>query len=141
MHLQENMLFDIGAKVTRNVAQYPRHHVTYAPAKFDVARRYTYKKIHYLALTLGSRSHEMLPSKFEVTTSNGLEGKKNTKNVMDAQTHRQTNRPQTNFGKKLIFPFFLKKKVGIMIRLFCFQIKIILLFSNLNDLTFQIKMI
>ena len=63
MHLQENMLFDLGAKVTQNVAQYPRHHVTYAPAKFDVARRrYTYKKIHYLALTLGSRSHKMLPS-------------------------------------------------------------------------------
>ena len=46
MHLQENTLFDLDTKVkvkvvkgTRNVAQYvyPRHHVTYAPAKFDVA--------------------------------------------------------------------------------------------------------
>ena len=35
MHLQENTLF--GVKVTRNVTQYPRHHVKYAPAKFDVA--------------------------------------------------------------------------------------------------------
>ena len=61
-------------------------------------------------------------TKFEATTSNGLEGKKNTKNVMDAQTHRQMNGPQTNFGKKLIYPFFLKKKAGIMIRQFCFQI-------------------
>ena len=26
-----------GVKVTQNVAQYPRHHVTYAPAKFDAA--------------------------------------------------------------------------------------------------------
>ena len=39
MHLQENTLFDLdfGAKVTQNVAQYPLHHVTYAPAKFEVA--------------------------------------------------------------------------------------------------------
>ena len=39
MHLQENTLFDhdLGVKVTQNVAQYPRHHVTYAPAKFDIA--------------------------------------------------------------------------------------------------------
>ena len=42
MHYQENTLFDLdpkvkGVKVTRNVAQYLRHHVTYALAKFDVA--------------------------------------------------------------------------------------------------------
>ena len=39
MHYQENTLFDLDpkAKVTQNVAQYPRHHVTYAPAKFDIA--------------------------------------------------------------------------------------------------------
>ena len=39
MHLQENTLFDLdlGVKVTQNVAQYPLHHVTYAPAKFEVA--------------------------------------------------------------------------------------------------------
>ena len=39
MHLQENKLFnlDLWVKVTQNVAQYPRHHVTYAPAKFDTA--------------------------------------------------------------------------------------------------------
>ena len=41
MHYQENT-FDLdakvkGVKVTQNVAQYPRHHVTCAPAKFDVA--------------------------------------------------------------------------------------------------------
>ena len=41
MHLQENTLFNLdpkvkGIKVTQNVAQYPGHHVTYAPAKFDV---------------------------------------------------------------------------------------------------------
>ena len=38
MHLQENTLFDIDirVKVTGNVAQYPLHHVTYAPVKFEV---------------------------------------------------------------------------------------------------------
>ena len=39
MHLQENTLFDLdlGVKVTRNVIQYPLHHVIYAPTKFEVA--------------------------------------------------------------------------------------------------------
>ena len=39
MHLQENALFDLGLglSVTQNVAQYAGHHVTYAPAKFDIA--------------------------------------------------------------------------------------------------------
>ena len=42
MHLQENTLINLdpkvkAVKVTQNVAQYPWHHETYAPAKFDVA--------------------------------------------------------------------------------------------------------
>ena len=37
MHLQESTLLDLDIKVTRNVAQYPLHYVTYAPAKFDAA--------------------------------------------------------------------------------------------------------
>ena len=42
MHYQENTLFDLDpkdkwVKATLNVAQYPRHHVTYAPAELDVA--------------------------------------------------------------------------------------------------------
>ena len=37
MHLQGSTLFDLGIKVTQNVAQYPPHHVTYVPAKFEVA--------------------------------------------------------------------------------------------------------
>ena len=44
MHLQENTLndidlqndLDLGVKVTRNVAQCPLHHVTYAPTEFEV---------------------------------------------------------------------------------------------------------
>ena len=34
---KKNTLFDLDPKVTQNVAQYPRHHVTCEPAKFDVA--------------------------------------------------------------------------------------------------------
>ena len=37
MDLQENTFLDVGVKVTQNVAQCPLHHVTYAPAKFEVA--------------------------------------------------------------------------------------------------------
>ena len=45
LHLQENTLFNLDpkvkwVKVTWNVAQYPQHWVTYAPAKFDVATSY-----------------------------------------------------------------------------------------------------
>ena len=31
------LTFDLGFKVTQNIAQYPLHHVTYTPAKFEVA--------------------------------------------------------------------------------------------------------
>ena len=39
MHLQENTLndLDLQVEVTRNVAQCPLHHVTYAPTEFEVA--------------------------------------------------------------------------------------------------------
>ena len=41
MYLQENTLINLdldpGVKVTGNVAQYPLHHVTFAPTKFKVA--------------------------------------------------------------------------------------------------------
>ena len=42
MHLQENSIFDLdlGVKGTRNVTQYPLHHVTYSPTKFEVATSY-----------------------------------------------------------------------------------------------------
>ena len=74
MHLQEILTFDLGlgVMVTRNVAQYPFHHVTYVATKFIVAR------------------------------SNGLGGDTFTRNVADGR--------QTDFGTKLIYLFFLKKK-------------------------------
>ena len=34
-------IFDLELAVTQNIAQYPLHHVTYAPAKFIVAMSYT----------------------------------------------------------------------------------------------------
>ena len=39
MHLQENSIFDhdLGVKVTRNVAQYALHHVTFSATNFEVA--------------------------------------------------------------------------------------------------------
>ena len=39
MHLRENTLYDLDlvVKVTQNVVQYPPNHMTYAPAKFEVA--------------------------------------------------------------------------------------------------------
>ena len=48
---------DLGVKVTRNVTQYPLHHVIYASTKFEVA------------------------------TSNGLGEDTITRNVTDGQTH------------------------------------------------------
>ena len=83
---------DLGVKVTRNVAQFPLHHVTYSPTKFEVA------------------------------TSNGLRGDTFTRNVTDGRTHGRTDRQtdgrtdgrRTDFDTKLIYPFFLKKKAGIM---------------------------
>ena len=52
---------DLGVKVTRNVAQYPLHHVTFSPTKFEVA------------------------------TSNGLGGDTFTRNVTDGRTHGRTD--------------------------------------------------
>ena len=86
MHLQEITLFDLdlGVKVTRNITQYPLHHVIYAPTKFEVA------------------------------TSNGLGEDTITRNVTDGQTDRQTDARtdgrRTDFGTKLIYPIFLTKK-------------------------------
>ena len=67
-----NSIFDLdlGVKVTQNVAQYPLHHVNHPATKFEVARSnrlggdtFTRKfNIWPLTLTLGSRSHKMLPS-------------------------------------------------------------------------------
>ena len=69
------LTFDLGVKVTRNVAQYPLHHVTYSATKFEVA------------------------------TSNPLGGDYIYKK-RDRRTAAQTDGRQTDFGMKLIYPFF-----------------------------------
>ena len=84
------LTFDLepGVKVTRNVTQYPLHHVIYAPTKFQVAM------------------------------SNGLGEDTITRNMTDGGTDRQTHRRmdrqtdgrRTDFGTKLIYPIFLTKK-------------------------------
>ena len=81
MHLQESSIFDLdlGVKVTRNVDQYPLHHVTYPATKFTVA------------------------------TSNGLGGDTFTRNVTDGRTDRQTDGRRTDFGTKLIYRFSKEK--------------------------------
>ena len=80
------MTFDLGVKVTRNVAQYSLHHVTYSATKS------------------------------EGTTSNRLGGDTFTRNVTVARPHgrtsARTDRRRTDFGMKLIYPFLSKEKSG-----------------------------
>ena len=89
---------DLGVKVTRNVAQYPLHHVPYSPTKFEVAN------------------------------SNGIGGDTFTRNVTDGRTDARTDRRtnvqtdrqtdgqtdgrRTDFDTKLIYLFFSKEKSG-----------------------------
>ena len=84
---------DLGVKVTRNVAQYPLHHVTYSTTKFEVA------------------------------TSYGLGGDTFTRNVTDGRTHGRTDRrtdgrtdgrTTDRLWHEINIPFFLKKKAGII---------------------------
>ena len=51
-----------------------------------------------------------LGTKFEVATSNGLGGDTFTRKVTDGCMDGQTDGRRTDFGTKLIYPFFLKKK-------------------------------
>ena len=75
---------DLRVKVTKNVTQYPRHYVTYAQAKFEVATSkslwgdaFTGKYIIWpLTLTLGSRSHKILPSTLYIMWSMHLQSLK-----------------------------------------------------------------
>ena len=80
--------FDLDLGVTQNAAQNPLHHVTYAPAKFEVEvqqfrRRCISKKIYYLTydLDLGVKVIRNVakyplhfvnyaPAKFEIAMSN-----------------------------------------------------------------------
>ena len=77
---------DLGVKVTRNVTQYPLHHVIYAPTKF------------------------------EVSTSNGLGEDTITRNVTDGQTDRRTDgRTTDRLWYEINIPYFSYEKAGITI--------------------------
>ena len=61
MHFQENTLYDLDlvVKVTQNVVQCPPNHMTYAPAKFEVATSNSLgEEVNYMTLTLESRSQK-----------------------------------------------------------------------------------
>ena len=84
---------DLGVKVTRNVTQYPLHHVIYAPTKFQVA------------------------------TSKGLGEDTITRNVTDGRTDRQTHgrtdrrtdgRTTDRLWYEINIPYFSYEKAGII---------------------------
>ena len=56
-------------------------------------------------------------TKFEVATSNGSGGDTFTRNMTDGRTHGRTDGGRTDFDTKLIYPFFLKKKAGIITKI------------------------
>ena len=79
---------DLGVKVTRNVTQYPLHHVISAPTKFEVA------------------------------TSYGLGEDTITRNVTDGRTDRQTDRrtdgrTTDRLWYEINIPYFSYEKAGI----------------------------
>ena len=90
---------DLGVKVTRNVAQYPLHHVTYPATKFEVATSnplggdtFTRKYIIWsLTLTLGSRSHKMLPSTLYIMWPILLQSLKLLCQKVNEEMHLQEN--------------------------------------------------
>ena len=77
---------DLGVKVTRNVTQYPLHHVIYAPTKFQVA------------------------------TSNCLGEDTITRNVTDGRTDRQTHGRTVDRPTwyEINLPYFSYEKAGII---------------------------
>ena len=108
MFLQENTLFDIEpkVKVTGNVAQYPLHHVTYAPVKFEVNTStggYEFSKkntLFDLDFKVKVTQHvaqfplhyvSYASAKFAVASSNGLRGDAFTRNVMDGPMNAHTD--------------------------------------------------
>ena len=79
--VQEITLFDLDPRSHKICpVQYPRHHVTYAPAKFDVAHPMVKEKMHLQENTLFDllnvaqypRHHvTYAPAKFETAPSQG----------------------------------------------------------------------
>ena len=67
IHHRKNPLFTFDLYLGVNVAQYPSQHVTYAPAKFEVAtpiglRGYAFTRNTLFDLNLGVNVTKMMPS-------------------------------------------------------------------------------
>ena len=85
--------------VTQNVAQYPLHHVNHPATKFEIARSnrlggdtFTRKfNIWSLTLTLGSRSHKMLPSTLYIMWPFQLQSLKLLRQKVREEMHLQEN--------------------------------------------------
>ena len=143
MRLQENTLYDLWpwpwVKVTQNVTQYPRNHLTYAQQELEDATSkrlwgdaFT-KKIHYLTFDIDledkvTRNVTQYPlhhviyasTKFEVATSNGLGEDTITRNVRDGQTDRRTDAGTDEWTTNRLWyeikiPYFSNEKAGIII--------------------------
>ena len=86
-HLHENTLYDLdlGVKVTQNVVQCSPNHMTYSPAKFEVATSNSlgdaFTRKYIMTLDLGVKVTQNVaqyplhyvafsPARFEVATSN-----------------------------------------------------------------------
>ena len=87
-------IFDLDLGVTQNIAQYPLHHVTYAPAKFEVTMsnglgedKFKRNYINW-PLTLASRSYAILPSTLYIMRPMHLQ---RLKLLLKEQMHLQEN--------------------------------------------------
>ena len=90
-------IFDLDLGIAQNIAQYPLHYVTFAPAKFEVAmcnslggNKLTRKYI-ICPLTLASRSHEILPSTLYIMRPMHLQHLKLLRPTVMEQMHLQEN--------------------------------------------------
>ena len=84
---------DLGIKVTVNVYQYPLHHVTYVAIKVEVAT------------TNGSGGDTITRNRTHARSYARTHAR------TDGLTDKRTDARRTDFGTKLIYPFFLKKRV------------------------------
>ena len=91
MHLQENTLYDLDlvVKVTQNVVQCPPNHMTYAPAKFEVA-------------TSNSLGEDGIQDLKESKLYDLDLGVKVTQNVVQYHPHHVTYAGEDSFTRKYI---------------------------------------
>ena len=121
MYLQENtfLTFDLDrtVKVTRNIVQYPLHHVTYAPVKFEVntsnglgGNTFTRK---YIICSIPSSLCD--PSKV-CSCFNQWFGRSCIYKKRDGQTDAHMHRWMMDLLIQNKYTFFLKKKADIINR-------------------------